>query len=124
MAQVSSDQARATAGRRPSRRTQSDSMKLTYSMKDTILKLKNGIPMEYKDNKLPAIFDAIDDDNMVSKLTSSGDQLLCKQKDAKLPSHENAEMLANTFAQFFTDKVQTIRDSFPPPSNASDDTTA
>ena len=42
------------------------------------------------------------------------DQLLCKQKDIRLPTHQNAEFLANMFAQFFTDKIQVIRDSFPP----------
>jgi hypothetical protein len=43
------------------------------------------------------------------------DQLLYKQKDIRLPTYTSADHLANAFAQFFTDKVQVIRESFAPP---------
>ena len=48
------------------------------------------------------------------------DQLLCKDKDVSLPTHTNAEFLANSFAQFFTDKIAAIRESFPPPNINTD----
>jgi exonuclease III len=43
------------------------------------------------------------------------DHLLHKQKDMKLPTYTSADSLVNTFAQFFTDKIHVIRESFASP---------
>lgn len=56
-------------------------------LQDAILKLKNAIPVEYQQNKIPAIFDTIDVDDLVNKLSSSGDLLLSRQVSFILAHH-------------------------------------
>ena len=45
--------------------------------------------------------------------------MLNLKADGKLPSHKNERDLANSFVDFFSDKVQRIRMSFPPATVSS-----
>jgi len=63
-------------------------------VEDAVHAFKNSLPVEYSANDLPAIFDSIDADGLISKVSSSGDAKLCKQVSFILTHHRALKSVA------------------------------